>query len=103
MHFIFQLSVVESLLYAYKAGLDPIQFFNTIRTGAAGSASMELYAQRIIDGDMKPGFAIDLYMKDLGLALDDCRRMNLVLPGKYLNFIHLFLFFFITFINELFD
>lgn len=78
------LSVVESLLYAYKSGLDPVQFINTVRTGAAGSASMELYAQRMIDGDMKPGFSVELYMKDLGLALEECRRMNLVLPGLQL-------------------
>ena len=39
---------------------------------------------RMMDGDYRPGFFIDHFVKDLGLVLDECRRMHLVLPGAEL-------------------
>ena len=74
-------SVCESLVYALKAGLDVRQWHNLVSTGAAGSVAMQNFGPRIMDGDFKPGFFIEHFVKDLGLVLDECRRMNLVLPG----------------------
>lgn len=36
---------------------------------------------RIVNGDMNPGFYVEHFLKDLGIALDEARRMNLTLPG----------------------
>ena len=74
-------SVCESLVYALKAGLDVRQWHHLVSTGAAGSIAMQNFGPRIMDGDFKPGFFIEHFVKDLGLVLDECRRMNLVLPG----------------------
>lgn len=74
-------SVCESLVYAAKAGLDVRLWHNLVSTGAAGSIAMQNFGLRIMDGDFKPGFFIEHFVKDLGLVLDECRRMNLVLPG----------------------
>jgi len=61
-----------------------------VRTGAAGSASLELYAQRMMTGDFKPGFLVEHFMKDLKLAMIECDRMNLALPGKNITFCYYF-------------
>ena len=45
-------------------------------TGSLGS--------RMMDGDFAPGFFIDHFIKDLGLVLEECRRMHLILPGAEL-------------------
>lgn len=74
-------SVCESLVYAVKAGLDVRLWHNLVSTGAAGSVAMQNFGPRVMDGDLKPGFFIEHFVKDLGLVLDECRRMNLVLPG----------------------
>lgn len=55
-----------------------------LKGGAAGSASLNIYGHRIISGDMNPGFFIEHFVKDLEIALDEARRMNLSLPGTAL-------------------
>ena len=74
-------SVCESLLYAAKAGLDVRKWHELVSCGAAGSVAMQTLGQRMMDGDFEPGFFIDHFVKDLGLVLEECRRMHLVLPG----------------------
>jgi 3-hydroxyisobutyrate dehydrogenase len=73
--------VCEGLLYAYRAGLDVAKVVETISTGAAGSWSLSNYGPRALRGDFEPGFKIDHFVKDLGIALDEARRMRLALPG----------------------
>jgi 3-hydroxyisobutyrate dehydrogenase len=73
--------VCEALLYASRAGLDVAKVVETIGTGAAGSWSLTNYSPRALRGDFEPGFKIDHFIKDLGIALDECRRMKLSLPG----------------------
>ncbi len=77
-------SVCESLLYAQQAGLDVRQWHELVAAGAAGSHAMLNLGTRMMDGDYRPGFFIDHFVKDLGLVLDECRRMHLVLPGAEL-------------------
>jgi 3-hydroxyisobutyrate dehydrogenase len=74
-------AVCEALLYAHCSGLDPETVLDTISQGAAGSWSLSNYGPRLLKGDLKPGFKIDHFIKDLGIALTEARRMNLSLPG----------------------
>lgn len=73
--------VCEALLYAYRAGLDVAKVLDTIGPGAAGSWSLTNYGPRALRGDFEPGFKIDHFIKDLGIALGEARRMKLSLPG----------------------
>jgi 3-hydroxyisobutyrate dehydrogenase len=75
------MGVVESLLYARKAGLDQTALIDLISTGAAGSWSLNNLGRRIVRGDFNPGFFIKHFIKDMGIALDEARRMRLALPG----------------------
>lgn len=73
--------VVESMLYARKAGLDLSSVIDIIGAGAAGSWSLNNLGRRIMKNDFNPGFFIKHFIKDLGIALDEARRMCLALPG----------------------
>ena len=74
-------ALCEALLYAYRSGLDPQKVLDTIGGGAAGSFSLTTYGPRLLKGDLEPGFKIDHFIKDLGIALAEARRMRLSLPG----------------------
>ena len=78
------IGLCEALLYAHRAGLDLEQTIATIQGGAAGSWSLSNYGPRILRGDLEPGFKIDHFVKDLGIALAEARRMKLALPGTAL-------------------
>lgn len=78
------IGVCEALLYAHRAGLDVEQALDTIKDGAAGSWSLSNYGPRLLRGDLEPGFKIEHFLKDLGIALAEARRMNLSLPGTAL-------------------
>lgn len=73
--------VCEALLYAHRAGLDPETVLRSVSAGAAGSRSLTNLGPRILAGDMAPGFYVDHFVKDMGIALDEARRMELSLPG----------------------
>lgn len=75
------IGVCESLLYAYRAGLDPLTVIESIGQGAAGSWSINNLGPRICRRDFDPGFFVEHFIKDMGIALDEARRMNLALPG----------------------
>lgn len=75
------IGVCESLLYAHKAGLDLNTMVGTISKGAAGCWTLDNLAPRIIKGDYAPGFFIDHFVKDMGIALEEARRMHISLPG----------------------
>ena len=78
------IGLCEALLYAHRAGLDVERALETIKGGAAGSWSLSNYGPRIVSGDFAPGFRIEHFIKDLGIALAESRRMNLSLPGTAL-------------------
>jgi len=75
------IGVCEALLYAYRAGLDIETVLESVSGGAAGSWSLSNYAPRILKGDFEPGFFVEHFLKDMEIALDEARRMNLALPG----------------------
>ena len=75
------IGVCEALLYAYKAGLDLETVLESVASGAAGSWSLTNYAPRMLKGDFEPGFVVEHFVKDMGIALAEARRMNLSLPG----------------------
>jgi len=72
---------VESLFYAHKAGMDLNEVIDVIGTGAAASACINGLGRRIADGDFDPGFYIKHFVKDMGIALAEARRMQISLPG----------------------
>jgi len=75
------IGVVESLLYAYKAGNDLNEVINVIGKGAAGCWSINNLGPRIVKGNFDPGFFIKHFIKDMGIALKEAKHMNLSLPG----------------------
>jgi 3-hydroxyisobutyrate dehydrogenase len=75
------IGVCESLLYGYKAGLDLETMLRSIKNGAAACWTLEHLAPRILQRNFDPGFFVDHFVKDMGLALEEARRMGLVLPG----------------------
>lgn len=75
------IATCEALLYASRVGLDLDTTLQAISSGAAGSWSLTNLAPRILSGDFAPGFFVAHFVKDMRLALDECRRMNLRLPG----------------------
>lgn len=75
------MSISEGLAFAKKAGLDLQTTFNATSKGAAGSHSLNVLGQKIINGDMKPAFMVDLQMKDLRLVLEYAEQINQPLPG----------------------
>ncbi|MGA2970504.1 MAG: NAD(P)-dependent oxidoreductase [Acidimicrobiales bacterium] len=75
------MGVCEALLYAYRAGLDLETVLASVSGGAAGSWSLSNLAPRAIAGNMAPGFYVDHFVKDMGIALREAGRMHLSLPG----------------------
>jgi 3-hydroxyisobutyrate dehydrogenase len=73
--------VCEGLLYGYKAGLDLQTVMKSVSSGAAGSWSLSNLGPRIIEGNFDPGFFVEHFIKDMGMALDESRRMGLSMPG----------------------
>lgn len=73
--------VCESLIYGHKAGLNLDQMIKLLNKGAAGSAQLEKLAPRMLKRDFDPGFYVEHFFKDLGIALSECERMGLTLPG----------------------
>jgi 3-hydroxyisobutyrate dehydrogenase len=53
----------------------------SVAPGAAGSWSLSNYAPRMLAGDFEPGFVVEHFVKDMGIALAEARRLNLSLPG----------------------
>lgn len=80
------IGVVESLLYAYKAGNDLNEVINVIGKGAAGCWSINNLGPRIVKGNFDPGFFIKHFVKDMGIALQESKQMNLALPGLALAY-----------------
>jgi 3-hydroxyisobutyrate dehydrogenase len=75
------IGMVEALLYTHKAGLGLEAMIDIVGKGAASSWSLNNLGRRIAKGDFNPGFFIKHFVKDMGIALQEARRMNLALPG----------------------
>lgn len=75
------IGVCEALLYGHQAGLDLPTVMESVASGAAGSWSLSNLGTRIIDNNFDPGFFVEHFIKDMGIALDEAKRMGLSLPG----------------------
>ncbi|SFM72248.1 3-hydroxyisobutyrate dehydrogenase [Thermodesulforhabdus norvegica] len=75
------IGICEALLYGYKAGLDLTEVLKSIARGAAACWSLDNLAPRILTRNFDPGFFVEHFIKDLGIALKEAERMNLALPG----------------------
>ncbi len=73
--------VCEGMLYGYRAGLDLNTILRSVSTGAAGSWNLANLAPRMVAGDFDPGFFVEHFLKDMGIALAEARRLKLALPG----------------------
>jgi 3-hydroxyisobutyrate dehydrogenase len=75
------IAMCEGLLYGYKAGLELETVFKSVSVGAAGSKALEVLGPRILARNFEPGFYVEHFIKDMGIALAEAERMNLCLPG----------------------
>ena len=75
------IGTVESLLYAQRSNLDLSQVIDLIGRGAAGCWSLNQLGPRMVRGDWAPGFYIKHFIKDMGIAMEDSKRMGLDLKG----------------------
>ena len=75
------IGVCEALLYGFKAGLDLETVMKSVCSGAAGSWSLSNLGPRIINNDFDPGFFVEHFIKDMGIALDESKRLGISLPG----------------------
>lgn len=75
------IGVCEGMLYAQKAGLDTDTVLQSVTSGAAGSWALQNLAPRFLKGDLEPGFFIEHFVKDMGIALEESKRMGLQMPG----------------------
>lgn len=70
----------EALILATKAGVDPEKVYQAIRGGLAGSTVLDAKAPMVLDGNFKPGFRIELHIKDLMNAMDTAHEIGVALP-----------------------
>jgi len=75
------IAVCEGLLYGFKAGLDLETVFKSVSVGAAGSKALEVLGPRMLARNFEPGFYVEHFIKDMGIALAEAEKMNLALPG----------------------
>lgn len=75
------MGVCEGLAYGRAAGLDLPTVLKAIGSGAASSFLLGVMGDKIIRGDYAPGFMVQHFVKDLGIALAEAERMRIALPG----------------------
>lgn len=78
------ISVAEGLAFAKKAGLDLQTTISAMSAGAAYSHSLKHLGPKILVGDWKPAFMVNLQLKDLNLVMDYARKIGQPLPGTAL-------------------
>lgn len=74
------LGVAEGIVLGMRAGLDPAQLVAALSGGAAQSWTLANRSVRMIEDDYPPGFRLALHRKDLGIALEMARGLDLDLP-----------------------
>ncbi|MGD8501932.1 MAG: 2-hydroxy-3-oxopropionate reductase [Phycisphaerales bacterium] len=70
----------EAMVLAAKAGVDPERVFQAIRGGLAGSTVLDAKMPLVLQGNFKPGFRIELHIKDLANALDTAHEVGVPVP-----------------------
>ncbi len=79
------IGVVEAIVYAKKAGLDPERVLDSISRGAAASFSLSQLGPRMLKGDFAPGFYVKHFIKDMTIALESAEEMGMSTPGLALS------------------
>ncbi|WP_193335791.1 2-hydroxy-3-oxopropionate reductase [Devosia beringensis] len=74
-------AVAEALLFAKKAGADPARVREALMGGFAASRVLEVHGERMIKRTFDPGFRIRLHRKDLALAAEAAKALNIALPN----------------------
>jgi len=74
-------AVGEALVFASKAGADPVKVRQALMGGFASSRILEVHGERMIKRTFDPGFRIELHQKDLALALSGARSLGIALPN----------------------
>jgi hypothetical protein len=74
-------AVGEALLFAAKAGADPAKVRSALMGGFASSCILEVHDERILQRNFAPGFRIELHQKDLNLALQGAKALQISLPN----------------------
>lgn len=80
------IGICESLIYAHKAGLDEAQIVDLLKDGGAQSYWLRHEGPRMLERDFTPGFFVEHFVKDLGLALEESKKMNAAVPGTALAY-----------------
>jgi len=75
------IGMCETLLYGYKSGLDLKTMLSSVSRGAAACWMLDNVAPLILKRDFSPGFYVEHFIKDMRIALEEAKRMNLSLPG----------------------
>lgn len=70
----------EAMTLATKSGVDPEKVFQAIRGGLAGSTVLDAKMPLVLEGNFKPGFRIELHIKDLANALDTAHEVGVPVP-----------------------
>src|SRR6185369_3070393 len=74
-------AVAEALLFASKAGADPVKVREALLGGFAASRILEVHGERMLKRTFAPGFRIELHAKDLAIALAGARALQVSLPN----------------------
>ena len=74
-------AVSEALLFASKAGANPAKVRQALMGGFASSRILEVHGERMVKRTFEPGFRIELHQKDLNLALQGAKQLNISLPN----------------------
>jgi 2-hydroxy-3-oxopropionate reductase len=69
-------AIGEAMVLATKAGVDPEKVYQAIRGGLAGSAALDAKMPMILNGNFKPGFRIELHIKDLINAINTANELD---------------------------
>lgn len=78
------LAVAEAMVFARKAGLNPKTTLEAVGGGAAGSWQLTNLGPKMLSGDFRPGFMIDLIQKDLSIVMNSAEQNGTSLPGASL-------------------
>jgi len=70
----------EAMVLAAKAGVNAEKVFQAIRGGLAGSTVLNAKMPLVLEGNFKPGFRIELHIKDLANALDTAHEVGVPVP-----------------------
>jgi len=70
----------EAMVLAAKAGVNAEKVFQAIRGGLAGSTVLDAKMPLVLEGSFKPGFRIELHIKDLANALDTAHKVGVPVP-----------------------